>query len=144
MASILVMEDDKLQASVFDRLLTGEGHDVVVTGTASEAVSAIATKEIDLVITDIYVRNESGLTADGGILLIGKIRNARFGIDPKLPKSIASVPIIATTGAGATSYTRIDPLESAQDLGADIVLRKPIDLDELSLSVSHALSQKRS
>ena len=144
MADILVMEDDELQAAVFERALRGEGHIVDLTASASEALACLADRSYDLLITDIYVRNSSGLTPDGGILLIGKVRNARFGVDPSLPKHLASIPIIAITGAGATSYSRIDPLESARDLGADFVLRKPLDLDELALSVRHALSQSQS
>jgi CheY-like chemotaxis protein len=134
------MEDDDLQAAVFERALSAEGHQVIVTSGATEAVAYLSEHQVDLIVTDIFVRHENGISADGGILLIGKIRNARFGADPKLPKTVSSIPIIATTGVGVSSYSRIDPLESARDLGADYVLRKPIDLDELNMIVNNALT----
>ena len=136
MARILVMEDDSDFAAMLSGALEGVGHSVVVTGDGSAAMTALRTSRYDLLITDIYVRQDGQSTADGGILLISRIRSP--GKAPKF-EWMTTMRILAITGARAyrdpTQLTRL-----AESIGADRALLKPMHLDDLLTTVNELIS----
>ncbi|MEM6558708.1 MAG: ATP-binding protein [Myxococcota bacterium] len=58
--SILLAEDDAAVRSVMVRFLEGDGHRVVSTGNAPEALSAARTEKFDVVVTDFVMPGMSG------------------------------------------------------------------------------------
>ena len=68
MARILIMEDDQDFATVLSGALEETGHSVVVSADGAAAMEELRATRYDLLITDIYVRQDGRATADGGIL----------------------------------------------------------------------------
>lgn len=136
MARILVMEDDEDQAALLRIALDAEGHTVTLAHTGTEAYEAClyASPPYDLLITDILVRMDGQIVSDGGVSLIGKLRTANDG----RPEWFLTLPIIAITGVTAR-YPSGNYLEIAKGLGANELLRKPIDLETLSKTVNTLL-----
>src|SRR5438105_13217114 len=66
--AILVVDDDRDMLSLLDDLLSGEGYKVVKAKTGAEATTAIATSRPDLVMIDVLLPDEDGLT------LLGQVR----------------------------------------------------------------------
>ena len=130
MANILVMEDDADQAALLKDALEGFGHSVQITYSGAEAWVYLQSASFDILITDIYVDRAPGTErGNGGISLIGKVCNA----SPRAENydALANLKIIAVTG-GAELPEGYDPLELANRFGANVCLRKPIDLLKLS------------
>ena len=136
MARLLLMEDDVIQGKLLKEGLEDGGHDVDVYEAASLALEALAAREYDLIVTDLLVQRDGTHVADGGMLLIGRLRKP-------MPRSERSwwlkVPIIAITGSisaeGGPNFLAV-----AKTLGADAVLRKPIRLDDLLQQIDQLLA----
>lgn len=62
MAKILLVDDDPNMRLIYSTVLSHEGHDVVEAASASEALAAVEQRAVDLVILDIKLGAESGLT----------------------------------------------------------------------------------
>lgn len=108
---VLVVDDDDQVRSMLSRLLS-RSYEVETAGNGRQALTALEGQSIDLLITDIIMPEKEGIE------LITTVRAQR----PKLP-------IIAISGGG-----QVDPgqyLELARMLGANRVLGKPFDIDEL-------------
>jgi len=61
MAHILVVDDEESIRTLYAEELTDEGHRVSTAGSALEAVAKLEEGDIDLVVLDIKLKNESGL-----------------------------------------------------------------------------------
>ena len=61
MASIVVVEDEKLLGRQLKRALTSAGHDVVVVTSGGEALEVLETAEPDLALLDLRLPDQSGL-----------------------------------------------------------------------------------
>ena len=61
MARILVVDDETSMQEFLEILLRREGHDVVVCGSADEAVVALESDDFDLVLSDIQMPGMTGL-----------------------------------------------------------------------------------
>ena len=70
-ATILVADDDKAIRTVLNQALGRLGHDVRLTGHASQLWKWVADGEGDLVITDVVMPDENGLD------LVPRIRKVR-------------------------------------------------------------------
>ncbi|MEM7263193.1 MAG: response regulator [Planctomycetota bacterium] len=114
---VLIVEDDIRLRDLFARQLGEAGYDTVVAGGAEEAKRALATREIDLVATDILMENGDGLE-----LLI------------TLRREYPEIRSIAFTGCGNQLY-----LDSAKGLGADSLLEKPFSATDLIREVEQLL-----
>ena len=111
MAKVLVVDDDEAVRSTVRRTLEREGHVVEEAIDGRDAIDAIIHARFAVVITDVFM---PGLD---GIETIARIRE----LDPALP-------IIAISGRATDGFS---PLEDAKLLGADRVLGKPFQVDEL-------------
>ncbi|OIQ87641.1 sporulation kinase E [mine drainage metagenome] len=118
-AHILVVEDEELAAGEMADFLERGGYRVTVCHGGAEAMAAFLADPADLVVTDLNMPE-----GDGRALI-----DALMGDYPYLP-------IIVVTGR---PNTREGELEEAAS-GADVVLRKPIRLRELSDHIGRLLA----
>jgi CheY-like chemotaxis protein len=137
MAHILIMDDDPDFGFLLEQGLRKLGHEVTVVARGSAAIDILETHDIDLLITDIYVRDLGQPVADGGILLINRIR--RPGPDSQV-RAPVDLPIIAVSGAaGHTGQEHL--LDLAGHMGADRTLSKPFSPENLHALVADMLAR---
>lgn len=121
MAHILLVDDDELARFAMREALTRAGHDVTEAANGELGLSAQASTDFDVIITDIIMPEVEGIE------FIMKIRE-------KSP----NIPMIAVSGGGRISET--DYLETARDLGANAILAKPFSEDQLIEKVAECLA----
>lgn len=117
---ILAVDDDDRLRDLLRRFLTREGYDVTTARDAATARRLLQTMTFDLVILDVMMPGEDGLS------LLASVRG-----------SISS-PVMFLTARGETSE-RIEGLKS----GADDYLSKPFEPEELSLRIAAILRRAR-
>ncbi|QRM56260.1 response regulator transcription factor [Sinorhizobium sp. BG8] len=117
-AHLLVVDDDRRIRELLNRYLVEQGFRVTVAGDADEARRKLNGIDFDLIVMDVMMPGESGLTLTQSL------------------REIKSVPIIMLT-ALAESDARIAGLEA----GADDYLPKPFDPRELVLRVNNILKR---
>jgi DNA-binding response OmpR family regulator len=119
---ILVIEDDPAVRLTICENLRESGYDIIEAADGEEGLSMIAaTENLALVITDIIMPHKEGIET---IIAI--------------KKQYPGIKLLAISGGGRTKS--MDFLEVAQKLGADIIMPKPLDIDELERSVESLLS----
>jgi two-component system phosphate regulon response regulator OmpR len=117
-AHILVVDDDSRIRQLLSRYLGDHGFRVTTAGTADEARSRLAGLAFDLLIVDVMMPGEDGMTL---------VRGLRASTD---------VPILMLT-ALSESDSRVQGLES----GADDYVAKPFDPRELVLRLNNILKR---
>jgi len=100
MKTVLLVDDDPDQLTVFGALFEDEGMKVIAVGSATECLRVLAGQTVDCVVTDIAMPNF------GGAELIRSIR------------AVSQIPIIAITAALE------DREEAVLSAGADLFLLK--------------------
>ncbi|MEW5874623.1 MAG: sigma-54 dependent transcriptional regulator [Candidatus Zixiibacteriota bacterium] len=121
MAQILIIDDEVLLARSLSRTLTQRGHDCSVAGSAEEGLPLIRTSRPDIVLLDMQLPGISGLTALEKIL----------EFDPSIVVLIV------------TAYGTVASAVEAMRKGASDFLRKPLDIEEVSLTIERALANVR-
>jgi two-component system response regulator PilR (NtrC family) len=119
-ARILVVDDEPSMREFLEILLQREGHEVVVCGTAEQALLALENDEFDLAISDIR------MPGMGGIELLDRI-----------PDCSPDTPVILITAHGST-----ESAVEAMKHGAYDYLTKPCSVDEILLVVEKALEKR--
>jgi CheY-like chemotaxis protein len=109
---ILVIDDDHLVRYALSKILLSYGYEVVTAADGKRGMIVLREEHPDAVITDIIMPEQEGIDT------IIQIRRERPG-----------VKIIAISGGGR--IRNIDFLDMAQSLGADEVLAKPFEAEEL-------------
>jgi CheY-like chemotaxis protein len=109
---ILVIDDDHLVRYTLSKILQRNGYDVVTASDGKRAMTVFRAEQPDVVITDIVMPEQEGAET---ILLLRKER--------------PEVRIIAISGGARTG--NLDYLDMARALGADDVLSKPFEAEEL-------------
>lgn len=112
MARILIIDDDEAIRRVFKRFLTGKGYDVAVAADGREGLLLLDQEPVDLVITDIMMPETDGLEVVMAIQTRG-----------------GDIPVIAISGG--VHAMPLDFLPMAKKFGANDVLYKPVELDDL-------------
>ena len=108
MVRILVVDDDPVFLTLVTQELANTGHAALVAGSARAALKLLdAGAPVALVLTDILMPDMDGIE----LILT-------------LTRAYPTLPIIAVSTGG--SWPDGVTLDSAQTLGADRVLRKPI------------------
>ncbi len=121
MARILLMEDDLALSYQLSQNLKEAGHHVQTCSTASAAQEELWRAEFDLLITDVIVKVDGRSVPDGGIGLISWVRRT---------EKCRTIPIIAITGtAKFPGMEHI--LSTTRQVGADVGIEKPINVDHI-------------
>lgn len=121
MASILIIEDVPAVLFSLKIVLEGLGHKVSAAKNGEQGLALIEEKVFDLVITDIWMPGIKGTEV---------IREGRA----HAPRT----RFLAITGGDPNSGESRDALRG-QDFGADQVLLKPFEKEQLISAVSHLL-----
>lgn len=116
---VLVCDDERDLREMLEEYLKRRGFEVVLAGDAVEMRATFEAENPDLVILDINMPGEDGLSA---------LRNLRTEHD---------VPVVMLTAAGET----IDKIVGLE-MGADDYLGKPVDLRELEARIKAVLRRR--
>ena len=122
MATILVVDDDRVNQRMLEFALTRQHHTVLTAPHGGVALSILAEESIDLVLADL------SMPVVDGIELLRAIR-----ADPEH----ATLPFIMLTGSGLPR-----DLALARRAGADDVLLKPTRLQEVCDLVERLLARE--
>lgn len=114
---ILVVDDEEAFAQVMVDMLSEFGHAVCVARTGRDAIAQFATSPFDLVFTDLGMPEMSGW----------QVARSIKDLQP-------STPVVLLTGWGA----KVDE-ERLSDSKVDMVLSKPVKMEDLSGIVTRAL-----
>lgn len=119
---ILVIDDDPAIRLTLEIILTGAGYEVICAANGEEGVRLFRAVRPDLVITDVIMPVREGI-------------ETILGIRQEQPDA----RIIAMSGGGRIASR--DLLTKARNLGADRIMAKPFDMDELTAVVQQTLSE---
>ena len=122
MLKALVIENDQRLNSQYCSFLAKQGYDAVSAHDALEALSAIDSNSVNIVICDYDLPNIDGF------MVIERIR-----------ANDEEVPILATS-----TQNDLKSKQRAFNAGCDDYLVKPVDLNELALRLSALLRRTRS
>jgi DNA-binding response OmpR family regulator len=108
---VLVVDEERLVRWSLGEMLTGAGYQVVDAQNGREARAAMADEAhpVDVMLVDPKLPDGDGL------LLVREARHRRL-----------TCPVLVMTSCGS-----VDTLEAALSAGADRVILKPFDLDDL-------------
>jgi ATP-dependent Lon protease len=120
-ARILVVDDEEIARTNMQYILRKDGYQVDTAASGVEALEKFQTQDFDLVLTDLKMEKMDGL----------QLLQAVKQISP-------TTELVMITGY-ATVSTAVDALRQ----GAAHYLSKPINLDDLRLTVKDMVSKKR-
>jgi DNA-binding NtrC family response regulator len=121
MAHILCVDDDAQIRHILMRMLERLGHTVEVTSSVREALGVLATKSVDLIITDWSMPHLTGID------LLELLREEGY-----------ETPVVMLTAFGS-----IDHAVTAIKAGAVNYLLKPFELEQIEITVTQALEVAR-
>lgn len=116
-STILLIEDDDALGSGLAKLLHRHGYQVVRASNGKLALQLLQRHRVRLVVTDIYMDGMDGLET------IIRLRRER-----------CRLPVIAISGG--SPLIRVNCLEMARLLGADLILDKPVRIDDLLRAIT--------
>jgi CheY-like chemotaxis protein len=120
MAVILIVDDHADSRWVLAHVVGRDRHTVLEADNGTDAIALCRTRQPDLVLLDLF------MPAQDGFETLKVVRS-------ELPKSR-----IIVVSAGWNVGDK-DGLRIARELGADVTLRKPVDLDAVRSAVSELL-----
>jgi DNA-binding NtrC family response regulator len=120
-ATLLVIDDEESQLIAIGGFLRKIGYNVITSRSAEDAVPIFEREPIDLVISDMRMSGMSGLE------LLQKIK-------PSQPDVMFIL---------MTAYGTVDNAVESIKQGAFNYLTKPIDLNQLEISITKALESRR-
>ncbi len=121
MARILVIDDEDDIRLTVRLTLESMGHDVSEATNGNEGLERFIAEKNDMVITDILMPDKEGMET---IIELKKIR--------------PDLKIIVMSGGGRINAAHV--LETAKRLGANIALKKPFSIAQLSSAVESCLA----
>jgi two-component system response regulator HydG len=119
--TLLVVDDDDAHRMMLLKLLRGWGYEVIEADDGAVALEEVRRKSFDLILMDIRMLHISGIEALEQIKII----------NPSLPVIIM------------TAYASVETAVNALKKGAYDYLTKPLDFDELKISIEHATEHNR-
>ena len=127
--TILVVEDDRLSREMVETTLTELGFRTIPAKNAAEAMAAARRERINLIVTDLYLKNpmDPASDIDGGDLL------------QKMHDSGIGVPAIITTGKDILDDLVLDPKWFELKVKGFIQKGNPFWVEELKLKVKEVL-----
>lgn len=120
---VLVIEDDKVNRLIANRLLTRRGHRVSEAASAMAGLEIIGREHPDLVLMDLQLPGMGGLEA---------MKNLRAW-----PGSASRTPIIALT-----AHVLVGDRERCLTLGMDGYVSKPFTADSLHAEITRVLDER--
>ena len=121
MNTIMVIDDEKDIRDSLQGVFKDEGYRVLVAENAEKALKSLEKSTPDLILLDIWMPGMDGIE------MLKEIK-ARF----------ANIPVIMISG-----HATIETAVKATKLGAYDFVEKPLSLDNIVLSVTHALERSR-
>jgi len=123
-AKILMVEDEAMVRFALKVLLESHGHEIIEASNGREGVAKLGDEPVDVVITDVLMPE-----ADGTAVI-------------KAARQLQPEPrIIAISGGGARLPASLC-LTLSEAFGADRVLFKPFDNEELLAAVGEVLESR--
>jgi DNA-binding response OmpR family regulator len=127
MVRVLVIDDDTLFVMLMVHSLKKYGHEVDFAPDGLTGVKKFRGSDFDVVVCDIVMPEQEGVET------IQQMRIAR-----------ADVAIVAISGGLSIGHSnKMDILEIANKLGADVTLKKPFQMSALNEAVDCALEMRR-
>jgi CheY-like chemotaxis protein len=124
MARIFVVDDEKIVRMLLKEMLLKAGHDVELFADAAAALERINQGEPDVLITDIFMPEKSGLE------MILELRQTHLGLK-----------IIAISGDSPGSEGAYkESLDVAEALGSSRIIEKPFTAAQVVQAVQNALA----
>lgn len=123
MLNVLLIEDETLFAKSVLRRLEREGHRVTIMETLASGRDGLSQEQPDVILLDVRLPDGNGLD------LLREIR-AR--------EQDNTLPVVMMT-----AYGELEDAVSAMKLGATDYLKKPVDLDELVLTLSKVMKTRQ-
>lgn len=117
---ILLVEDESLFANAVSKRLGKAGYKCRIAGSLAEAQEQVSSGAIELVLLDMRLPDGSGLD------FLGRLRESEA----------ADIPVVVLT-----AYGELQDAVAAMKLRALDYLKKPIDLDELLITLEKALKR---
>lgn len=119
--TVLVVDDEKEIREALIGVLKDEGHEVMTAGSAEDALKKLELRQPDAVLLDIWLPGMDGVEA------LKEIKSRHPGL-----------PVIMISG-----HANIDTAVRTTKLGAYDFIEKPLSLEKVTLTVEHAIEQKR-
>ena len=119
--SILVVDDDVAHRIMLKKLIGSWGYDISEAEDGSIAISEVRRRAFDLILMDIRMLNVSGVEALEQIKIINP-----------------AIPVIIMT-----AYSSVETAVNALKKGAFDYLTKPLDFDELKITIARATEHTR-
>ena len=120
-ARILVVDDEEVIRMLLTDLLSDDGHEVTSVPCGEDAVIRLKDHPCDIVVTDLMMPGINGL----------KVLEAVKETDP-------DIEVLVMTG-----YSSLDTAIECMKLGAADYLHKPLNIDEIRITVTRLLEKKR-
>ncbi|MCL5974331.1 MAG: sigma-54 dependent transcriptional regulator [Gammaproteobacteria bacterium] len=121
MLSFLLIEDESLFAKSVKRRLEREGHQAKIAENIGSGKKLLQSESPDILLLDVRLPDGNGLD------LLAEIRADDHPLH--------SLPVIVMT-----AYGELEDAVSAMKFGASDYLKKPVDLDELMLTIDKVVS----
>jgi two-component system response regulator HydG len=119
--SILIVDDDLAHRTMLKKLLGGWGYEVFEADDGSVAIDEVRKRSFDLILMDIRMLKVSGIEALEQVKIINP-----------------AIPIIIMT-----AYASVETAVNALKKGAYDYLTKPLDFDELRITINRATEHNR-
>lgn len=119
--TILVCDDEEIMRDVLETILSGAGYKVDLAKTGEEAIEAYENKTYDLVLMDVSMPGMGGLTALERIV--------------KMDEEAVILMI--------TAYATFDTAISAWEKGAEGIIRKPFQNEQIIALVGRGIRKRR-
>ncbi len=119
--TILVCDDEEIMRDVLETILSGAGYKVDLAKTGEEAIEAYENKSYDLVLMDVSMPGMGGLTALERIV--------------KMDEEAVILMI--------TAYATFDTAISAWEKGAEGIIRKPFQNEQIIALVGRGIKKRR-
>jgi PAS domain S-box-containing protein len=123
--TILLAEDNLVNQLFLSRFLENAGHSVAVVDNGNQVLSALESRNFDLILMDIQMPGMNGVEATRAIR---SAAGSRFD---------QAIPIIALT-----AYAMDEDRRRFLDAGMDGYVSKPVDLEQLKRIIAEVASRK--
>ena len=120
-AQVLVVDDEEVIRMLLTDVLTDDGHEVESVTCGEDAAVHLADHHCDIVITDLMMPGMNGV----------KVVEA-------VKETSSDIEVLVMTG-----YASVDTAVECMKLGAADYLHKPLNIDEIRITVTRLLEKKR-